>query len=122
MTKLVAVLCLLASSAFAGERFLGLIAATAGPTTKDNTNTAAPFVIPFMAKITVQCDAVSYVATDVANGATSANGVKVDIDVAFPTAVGTSRLTVSSVPTAVVSVIGASGAANCKVFERTGRE
>ena len=120
--KTTLLLCLLSVQAFAGERFLGLIVATAGPTTKDNSNTAAPFVIPPMAKITIQCDATSYVATDVANGATSANGVKVGVDVAFPTSVSSSKTAISSVPTALVSVIGAAGAANCKVFERTGRE
>lgn len=121
MRKLVAVLCLAASTGFAGEKYLGVIAGTGGPTAKNNSSTAAPFVIPSMAKITVQCDADAYVATDVTT-ATSSNGVKVLQDSVFPTSVGSNLTTVSSTRSAVLSVIGVSGAVNCKVFERRGNE
>lgn len=121
MKKLVAVLCLAASTGFAGEKYLGTIAGTSGPTAKNNNNTAAPFVIPPMAQVTIQCDAAAYIATDTTT-ATSTNGVKVNADTAFPTSVGSSLTTVSSVRSSLISVIGASGAVNCKVFERRGNE
>ena len=120
--------CILAAPAFAGEKYLGTIAGTTGPTSKNNHNTATPFKIPPMAKVTVQCDAAAYIATDVIT-ATSTNGVKVSADSAFPTSVGvnldapSTDAGVSAITnSAVISVIGVSGAANCKVFERRGSE
>lgn len=114
-------LMLLSLDAFAGEKYLGTIAGTSGPTAKNNSSTATPFVIPSMAKITVQCDATAYVATDVVT-ATATNGVQVNSGTMLPTSVGSNALSVSSTPSAVVSVIGSSGAVNCKVFERRGNE
>lgn len=118
----------LALPVLAGETYLGTIAATSGPTAKNNHGTATPFRIPQMAKVTVQCDATAYVATDTIT-ATSTNGVKVVADVAFPTSVGIRQdapspdAGVSAITnSAVISVIGASGAVNCKVFERRGNE
>lgn len=128
MKKLVAVFCLMTSTAFAGERYLGTIAGTTGPTSKNNHNTATPFRIPPLAKVTVQCDAAAYVTTDVITS-TSTNGVKVSADTIFPTSVGvpldapSTDAGVSAITnSAVISVIGASGAVNCKVFERRGNE
>lgn len=114
--------CILAAPALAGEKLLGTVAGTAGPTTKDNQNTAAPFIITPMALVTIQCDAPAYIATDVVNGATSTNGVKVGTDVLLPTSVGSAKTVVSSTSSAVISVIGVSGVVNCKVFERRGNE
>lgn len=122
MKKLFLILTLLAAPAFAGEKYLGTIAGTAGPTTKDNSNTASPFTIPPLARVTVQCDAAAYIATDVVNGATSSNGVLVQSNTAFPTSVGEGKVVISSYRSAVISVIGSSGAVNCKVFERKGNE
>jgi len=121
MKKLVAVFCLLTSTAFAGEKYLGTIAGTGGPTSKNNSSTASPFVIPSMAKVTLQCDADAYVATDTTT-ATSTVGVKVTQDSVFPTSVGSNLTTVSSTKSAIIAVIGVSGAVNCKVFERRGNE
>lgn len=119
--KLLSVLCFLAAPAFAGERLLGTIVNAAGPAARNNATTAAPFVIPNRALISVQCDVDAYIATDTAT-ATSANGVKVFANVLFPTSVGSSGATVSGTPTAVVSVLGSAAVATCKVFERMGNE
>ena len=128
MKKILAVLCLMASSAFAGEKYLGTIAGTSGPTAKNNHNTATPFRIPPMSLVSVQCDAAAYVATDTVT-ATSTNGVKINADSILPTSVGVHTMAPSTdagvsalTNTAVISVIGASGAVNCKVFERRGNE
>ena len=56
-----------ATYAWAGERYLGTITSpnfyTAGSVS--NATTATYFVIPAMAKITIDCDAAAYVLTDI---------------------------------------------------------
>ncbi len=110
---------LLALPAVAGERYLGTIVAAGADTT--NGTTAAPFVIPRKALITIQCDATAHISTDTTTAVTTATGVKLSTDVAWPTSVdGTGAfITVSSQQSAIVRVIGT---ANCKVFERRGNE
>ena len=123
MKKLSVLLVLVALNASAGERYLGTVAGTAGPTAKDNSNTAATFTIPAHALLSVQCDAAAYVGTDMASASlTSGNGVLVSINTLFPTAVGSDKVTISSQRSAIISVLGVAGVVNCKVFERTGRE
>lgn len=110
---------LLALPAMAGERYLGTIVAAGADTT--NATTAAPFVIPKKALLTVQCDATAYLALDTATASSATVGVKLLVDVAWPTSVdGTSYyVTVLSQQSAVVRIFGT---ANCKVFERRGNE
>lgn len=114
MRRLLLALCLVASPALAGERYLGTIAAT---TAKNNTDTATAFGIPAKALISVQCDAAAHVlvcqgATGCA--ATTTNGVKVAQDALFM-----SSTPATSDGKGYVSVVGT---ANCRVFERAGNE
>ncbi len=138
MKKLL-LLCLIATSAFAGERLLGVIYAT---TTKSNASAnpdggtawedgtgVQPFVIPSLAKVSLQCNADFYVATD-STTATAANGVYVATNTLFPTSVGEAKATLSTdagvkKPTAVISILpiyNDAGFNGCKVFERKGNE
>jgi hypothetical protein len=131
--------CLIATSAFAGERYLGVIYAS---TTKSNASAnpdggtawvddqlVQPFVIPSRALVSLQCNADMYVATD-ATSVTQASGVKVPADVLFPTSVGERKATLSTdagikYQTAVISILphyNDGGWLNCKVFERMGNE
>lgn len=109
-----------AFSADAGERYLGTLTSTGTAVT--NATTATPFVITPVSKLTIQCDAASYIATD-ATTVTSSNGLKLNADVALPTSTGGQNpTTISSVPTARVAMISSSGTTNCKVFDRSGKE
>lgn len=126
MKKLVFALCLLALPAFAGEQLLGTITSTG--TSVTNATTALSFNIYPTAKLSLQCDAIVYVATD-ATTVSSTTGVKLAADVLFPTAVAGWNVTVlpadggtTARTSARVAVISASGTANCKVFERSGKE
>lgn len=117
MRRLLLALCLLASPALAGERYLGTITAT---TTKNNTDTAAAFGIPAGAKLSVQCDATAYVlvcTSSASCSATTTNGIKVAADQLFTTSTPS-----SSAGAGYVAVVSASGTANCRVFERAGNE
>ena len=127
MKKLIFVAALLLPLAsFAGEQLLGTI--TSGGTSVTNATTAVSFNIPPMSKLTVQCDAAAYIATD-ATTVTTANGLKLATDVALPTSVGNGASTIlpadggtTARVSARIAVISSSGTANCKVFERSGRE
>lgn len=117
MRRLLFALCLAASPALAGERYLGTIVAT---TTKNNTDTATPFGIPAGAKLSVQCDATAYVlvcASTASCSATTTNGIKVAADQLFTTSTPS-----SSAGAGYVAALSASGTANCRVFERSGTE
>lgn len=127
MKKLFFVAAVLAASlSFAGEQLLGTI--TSGGTSVTNATTAVSFNIPPMSKLTVQCDAASYIATD-ATTVTTASGLKLATDVALPTSVGNASPIIlpadggtTARTSARIAVISSSGTANCKVFERSGRE
>ncbi len=139
MKKTIAAFLLLASTAFAGERYLGIIYAT---TTKSNASASPdggtawlnggltqPFVIPTLALVSLQCSADMWVATD-ATSATATNGVYVPTNTLFPTSVGEVKATLSTdagvkTATAVISILPVyndGGYLNCKVFERKGNE
>lgn len=139
MRKFTVALCLIAASAFAGERLLGVIYAT---TTKSNASAnpdggsawldgtlTQPFLIHSRTLISLQCNADFWVATD-STSATAANGVYVPTNVLFPTSVGENKATLSTdagvkSSTAVVSILPVYNDAGynfCKVFERAGNE
>lgn len=138
MKKLL-LLCLIATSAFAGERLLGVIYTS---TTKSNASAnpdggtawldgtlVQPFTIHSRALISLQCNADMYVATD-STTATAANGVYVPTNTLFPTSVGADMATLSTDAgvksrTAVVSILPTyndGGFLMCRVFERAGNE
>lgn len=126
------VFCLLATSSWAGEKYLGIIVSAAGADTT-NASTAAPFAIPPGAKVTVACTAAAFIcAQPPQNGTgstactaslTGANpGVPVTASSAFPTSVSSQfTATVSSQRSAVLRIVG-TGAVNCVVWERQGNE
>lgn len=131
MTRTFLLCTLLASSAFAGERFLGIIASGAGADTT-NATTAAPFAIPAGAKITLACTASAFIcAVPLASTPTAActaslaganPGVPVSASEKFPTSTSTmNKVTVASTTSATVRIVG-TAAVNCVVWERTGNE
>lgn len=127
MRKLLALLPLLAlfgSPARAGEmKYLGAIVSTG--TSVSNVSTAAPFVIPPNAKLTLYCDAGGRLLTDSRSVATSGatKGLPVGASTYFPTSVGNQVVSqISSVTTALIAWISNSGTATCDVWVRTGNE
>lgn len=118
MRRLLLALCLVASPALAGERYLGTITATT--TAKNNTSTASAFSIPASAKLSVQCDATSYVLVCPNSGsctATATNGIKLAADQLFTTSTPS-----NSGGNGYVSALASTGTINCRVFERSGTE
>lgn len=111
-----------ALSASAGERYLGTISSAGADTT--NATTAAPFVVPTNALLTIQCKAAAaYVITDDTVAVTAVRGVLVALGVAFPTSTSSQNVVfVSGARSAIVRVISVSGTAACDVFERRGNE
>lgn len=109
---------LLAIQTEAAETSLGLMISTGTAVT--NATTATPFTVPKGAKLSIQCDAIAYVKVgDSVQGVTataSATGssVKLAADQLF--------LTSTSQDQDRISMISASGTANCRVFERRGTE
>lgn len=124
MRKALLLLCLLAAPAWAGERLLGTLVSAAGADVS-NGSTAAPFFVPFGAKLTVQCNATAYFVTDTATAASSTTAIKLSADEKFPTSTGSSgnaaTVVVSSKPSAVVRVAGPA-AVTCLVWQRAGNE
>jgi hypothetical protein len=96
----------------AGERYLGVIAATTA--SKTNLSTAVPFTLGGGTLLTIQCTAAAYIATNAASVTTS-NGLLIPADTAFPTSMG------NATPT-TIAIILASGTANCRVYSRQGNE
>lgn len=124
MRKPLLLLCLLAAPAWAGERLLGTLVSAAGADTT-NSSTAAPFAVPFGAKLTVQCNATAYFITDTTTAASSTTAMKLSADEKFPTSTGSSgtgpTATVSGKLSAVLRVAGPA-AVTCLVFTRQGNE
>jgi hypothetical protein len=113
-------LCLLALHAHAGEnRYLGAIVVSGS--SLNNTTTAAPFVIPGGAKITVVCSAsVNLLVDNLSTATTGATkGLPIAANSIFPTSVGKTLTTISGQVTAVIAVIGT---ATCDVWLRDGNE
>jgi hypothetical protein len=111
-----AALLLLALNAFAGEGYLGTIAASTSTT---NATTGTAFNIPSNQKLSIQCDATAYVkvcstATCVA---ASTNSVKLAADALFTTSTPN-----TGNGQAYVAAVASTGSVNCKVFTRAGTE
>ena len=111
---------LLSVTATAGEnRYLGAIVVAGS--SLNNTTTAAPFVIPGGAKITVVCSAAVNMLVDnlstAASGATK--GLPIGANSIFPTSVGKTLTTISGASTALVAVIGTG---TCDIWQRDGSE
>jgi hypothetical protein len=117
-------LLLLASPAFAAEKLLGSIVSAAGADTT-NASTASPFVVPFAAKLTIQCNAAAYLSLSTSTAASSTTSVTVASGEKFPTSSESQSsspvLSISGKSSAVVRIAGA-GAVTCLVFQRKGDE
>lgn len=121
MFKKILLFALIASPAFAGEKFLGTIVSAAGADTT-NATTAVPFVIPTGATISIQCTATAYVITDDTTAVTSARGINLTTGQLLPTSTASQEVVlISSVPSAIVRVAGPA-AVNCTVWTRRGNE
>jgi len=112
---------IVARNAWAGERYLGVIAVTTS--SLNNTTTGGtPFVINPGSRITVQCDAVTFIQPDSASTLTT-TGIKLAADQIFYTSAGTLvNGTLSGQRTALLAAIVTAGTANCRVWERRGNE
>jgi hypothetical protein len=121
MRKLVLLsLCLAAGTADAGEnKYLGAIVVAGASLT--NATTAAPFIIPPGAILTINCSAAVNMLTDATVTATSGatKGLPVPAATNFPTSVGKSLTTITGQPSALLAVIGT---ATCDVWQRVGNE
>lgn len=126
MTRALLLSCFLASAAFAGEVYKGIIVSAAGADTT-NVSTAAPFALSANAKVTVACTAAAFICvgpTTCTASLTGANpGVPVTASEKFPTSTNgmVSGATVSGASTAVIRIV-ATTAVNCVVWERKGDE
>lgn len=117
MRQLLLATLLLAAPALAAERYLGTLAVSSSSVT--NGTTAQAFTIHASAKLSIQCDAASYVTVCSGSSCTAAatTSVKVAADQLFMTSTPG-----SAAGTAFVAGIAATGTTNCRVFERTGNE
>lgn len=118
---------LLGALAWAGEaRYLGFINARGISTT--NLTTAAPFAIPFGAKLTLECDAEVRTLSDsltVSRDGGADKGVRVAPDMLFQTSVSSPRGTFDAgfpLPVGVIAIIPTGGDAGCDVWQRSGTE
>lgn len=122
MTKaLFVVLAFLSTSAFAGEKFLGTIVSAAGADVT-NATTAAPFVIPTSALISVQCTAAAYVITDDTTAVTAARGINVTSGQFLPTSTSNQEIVVISSQVSSIVRVAGPAAVNCTVWTRRGNE
>lgn len=151
MRKLVAALCLIGVSAFAGERLLGIISEISTSTSNLSQNPdgqgawwdggfTQPFLIPSQALVTVVCDVQMSVCTD-KTSCTVTEGVPVPPAVIFPTSVGNTKgvmdqgknpdaglfggAGINPIRSAAISIINPvadGGYHACKVWERMGNE
>lgn len=121
--RILALLCVVSLTAHAGERLLGAIVSVAGADTTNDT-TASPFYVPSDAKITVWCNAASYVITDTRTAASATTAMPVVASEKFPTSTGSQIRSVAANAAAggaIVRIFG-SAATTCYVFERRGNE
>lgn len=111
-----------ALSASAGERYLGTISSAAVDTT--NATTAAPFVVPTNALLTIQCKSGgAYIITDDTVAVTAVRGVLVSSGVPFPTSTSSQNVVfVSGARSAIVRILAVSGTVTCDVYARRGNE
>lgn len=117
-----------AGGADAGERYLGSIVSSAGADTT-NATTAAPFLVPAQAKITLWCSATAYVLTDTTTAVTTGSGAQPGVPLTasekFPTSTAAKpRVTDAFSPAnggAIVRIMGPA-AVTCHVYARSGTE
>ncbi len=116
-----------AAPAFAGERYIGQIVSVAGADTTNGT-TAAPFVVPFVQKLTIWCNAQAYIAVDTNTASSATSGAQpVAALEKFPTSTGSQSgsgavvITIGGVSSAVVRISGPA-AVTCYVSTRLGTE
>ena len=120
MRHVFAAACLIAATAWAGERFIGTISAS---TSFNNSTTDAGFAIPSNQKLSIQCTEGAYVVIcDKLTGctATSTTGVKLPADALFQTS--TPSTTTGAAYVAILSTLTDGGYSNCRVFTRSGTE
>ena len=114
-------LCLLATSAGAGEnKYLGAVVVSGASLT--NLTTAAPFAIPPGAYLTINCTAaIQYLAdSTVVTTSGAGKGLPIPASTNFPTSVGKglSYFPANS-PTALIAFIGTG---TCDIWQRSGLE
>ena len=99
---------LLGASALGSDNYVGTI--TSAGTTKNNSDTDVPFVLPAPGRFAVQCDAAAYVrgGTGSSTTVTSANGMKTIADGVYDI--------ITPASTFYIAVISVAGTVNCKVF------
>lgn len=100
---------LMAAPAWAVDVYLGTVTSAGASTT--NSTTASPFTIAAGARISVQCDAATYLAEGTSNSpptVTSSNGLRVEANALFDVAMTST--------TVVLGILPVSGTSNCKVF------
>ncbi len=142
MKKLVAVLMLVATAAWAGERFLGVIAVTDGGSSNNaitgyglagcaitvkECSIPQAFYIPPSAKLTVICNSVAHLTAN-RNTTDAGVGMKLAADEKFPTSTGPAVTvalpdggTYRGGVLAISPAAGSSGGA-CGTYERSGTE
>lgn len=105
------------------NRYLGQIVAT-GAGSKNNTDTAAPFVIPPGSQVTCFASAAVNLLTDnlTAAGSGANKGVPVNATSNFPTSVGRSLTLIGGQPTAVIAVAFTAVSQTLDVWQRAGTE
>ncbi len=147
MRNLACASLLLATAAWAGETLLGRIYVNdAGTVSNASTGYGSAgcalqtspsgagacdqsFPIGLGVKLTIQCDDIAHVSVNRAT-TDAGTGLKVAVDVMFPTSVSSSPISVSPLPDGgayfggIVSIAPAAGAtsARCDVYARSGTE
>ena len=138
LVRAVALCVVLASLlALAGETLIGTLTSTGsavanigllsdGGTVQADAGviaiTAVPFVLPRDAKISIQCDAASYIYMSDQNiplSATSTNAIKLAADAFFLTSTPPGNNGQSAM---FMSMISSTGTSNCRVYTRRGNE
>ena len=126
MRKLALLTVCLTLPVWAGETLLGTISVPDGGTAS-NRCTAVPFVIPTSQKITIQCNADSYVGVDVP-GCDGGTCLKVLADQILPTSVSTVTKSCHAINGGVTTYTGSHVAMStatvgaCRVYKRSGTE
>lgn len=102
-------LCLSSAVATAAPKLIGVITAT---TAKNQTDTAVPFTIPQYAPLLIHCDATAYVKF-----VSTAAGVATTSSYNYRIGAGETVMDRTNSAFAFISVLSASGTANCYISE-----
>lgn len=106
---------LLSAPALAVDTYLGTIASSGSSTT--NLTTATVFHLKAKWKVSVQCDAATYVLEgpgETALTVTSSNGLRIEANALFDVDLTDTRN--GNSPEQVIGILPVTGSANCKVF------